>query len=44
MFHVERCSVIVHVPTQGVILFLQEIHKIAKTAAYRITHKGSHIS
>ena len=38
-FHVERCSVIVHVLTQRVILFPQEIHKIAKTAAYRITHR-----
>ena len=43
-FHVERCSVSVHVPTQRVILLPQEIHKIAKSAAYRITQKGSHIS
>ena len=43
-FHVERCSVSVHVPTQRVILLPPEIHKIAKTAAYRITQKGSHIS
>ena len=43
-FHVERCSVSVHVSTQWVILLPQEIHKIAKTPAYQITQKRSHIS
>lgn len=43
-FQVEKCSVPVHVPTQRVILLPQQIHIIAKTAAYRVTQKGSHIS